>query len=180
MKKPPIPMSDKAVQRATGKTWAQWLSRLDKAGAKKMTHPEIVKQAAKIGAGAWWQQMVTVTYEQQRGLREKHQTTSGFEVSVHRTLATPISKVYRAWTSPIARKKWLGAPITIRTARLNKVLYFHWRGGTSNAEARFAKQSPIKTRLAIQLRKMSKRSEVEKERTYWKKALTKLEKFLSV
>jgi hypothetical protein len=178
MKKPAIPMSDEAVRRATGKTWAQWLSRLDKVGAKKMNHQEIVKVVAKMGAGSWWQQMVTVTYEQQRGLREKHQTASGFEVSVHRTLAKPVSTVYRAWTSPATRKKWLSTPITIRTARLNKALYFQWRG-KSNADARFEKQSATKTRLAIQLRKLTDRTAVEKERVYWKKSFSKLERLLN-
>ena len=47
---------------------------LDRAGAKKMTHQEIANYLhTKHSVPPWWTQMVTVTYEQQRGLRDKHQ-----------------------------------------------------------------------------------------------------------
>lgn len=36
-------MSDEAVKAKTGKTWKEWFTILDKAGATKMTHQEIVK-----------------------------------------------------------------------------------------------------------------------------------------
>ena len=36
-------MSDDAVQAKTGKNWSQWFAILDKAGAKEMSHQEIVK-----------------------------------------------------------------------------------------------------------------------------------------
>jgi len=36
-------MSDAAVQAKTGKNWKEWFSLLDKAGARKLTHQEIVK-----------------------------------------------------------------------------------------------------------------------------------------
>lgn len=60
------------------KKWNQWFAILDKAGAKKMTHQEIVKFLnSQHDVGPWWQQMVTVTYEQARGLREKHEKPGG-------------------------------------------------------------------------------------------------------
>jgi hypothetical protein len=34
-------ISSEAVRKATGRTWAEWLRLLDKAGAKKMAHGEI-------------------------------------------------------------------------------------------------------------------------------------------
>lgn len=40
-------MSDDAVEAKTGKTWSYWFRLLDKAGAKKMNHQEIV---AVVGA----------------------------------------------------------------------------------------------------------------------------------
>lgn len=46
---------------------------LDKAGAKKMSHQEIANHLhTKHDVAPWWTQMVTVTYEQARGLRQKH------------------------------------------------------------------------------------------------------------
>ena len=36
-------MSDEAVKAKTGKAWKEWFAILDKAGASKLSHPEIVK-----------------------------------------------------------------------------------------------------------------------------------------
>jgi hypothetical protein len=79
-------MSDEAVKAKTGKNWNEWFTILDKAGAKEMSHQEIVKFLnSKHEVGPWWQQTVTVTYEQARGLREKHEKPGGYQISVSRT-----------------------------------------------------------------------------------------------
>jgi 3-methyladenine DNA glycosylase/8-oxoguanine DNA glycosylase len=47
-------MSDAAVELKTGKTWARWFELMDAAGAKKMSHQEIVGHlSAKHGVGPW-------------------------------------------------------------------------------------------------------------------------------
>ena len=69
-----------------------------------MTHQEIVKYLnTKQGVGPWWQQMVTVTYEQARGLREMHQNPGGYQISVSRTINAPLSKLYKAFANDKAR-----------------------------------------------------------------------------
>ena len=58
-------MSDAAVKAKTGKTWSEWFVVLDKAGAKKMDHKEIVAYVSeRYEVESWWWQMVAVTYEQ--------------------------------------------------------------------------------------------------------------------
>jgi hypothetical protein len=75
-------ISSAAVHKATGRTWEEWLPLLDKTGAKKLPHREIAEVVAgKFAVRPWWSQMVTVGYEQARGLREKHQTAKGYQVS---------------------------------------------------------------------------------------------------
>src|SRR6267142_712956 len=86
-------MSDAAVKEKTGKAWNEWFTLLDKTGARKLSHQEIVKYLnTEQGVGPWWQQMVTATYEQARGLRGKHQKPTGYEISVSRTISTPLAK----------------------------------------------------------------------------------------
>jgi hypothetical protein len=64
-------MSDEAVEAKTGKNWSRWFKHLDAAGAKKMTHQEIVAHLHdQYDVRPWWQQMVAVTYEQACGLRD--------------------------------------------------------------------------------------------------------------
>jgi hypothetical protein len=40
-------MSDEAVKSKTGKTWKEWFAILDKAGASKMSHQEIVNTSTR-------------------------------------------------------------------------------------------------------------------------------------
>jgi hypothetical protein len=94
-------MSDDAVQAKTGKNWKEWFAVLDKAGARKMSHQEIVKYLnTNEGVGPWWQQMVTVTYERARGLRDLHQKPSGYEISISRTVDAQC----------VAQRRWCGGP----------------------------------------------------------------------
>lgn len=103
-------VSSEAVQKATGHDWAEWISLLDKAGAKKWNHKEIVaylKETHKLSA--WWQQTVTVAYEKSKGRRVVGQTAdTGFQVGVQR--AFPIG-LDDAWSLLSSRKGiacWLG------------------------------------------------------------------------
>ncbi|MBZ5536330.1 MAG: hypothetical protein LAO31_10280 [Acidobacteriia bacterium] len=87
-------MSDEAVQGKAGRTWKEWFSILDAAGARKMNHKEIVAYlSSKHKVGSWWRQMVTVGYEQARGMRELHQKPGGYEISVSKTI--PVSPSVR-------------------------------------------------------------------------------------
>src|ERR1044072_9414216 len=116
-------MSDEAVESKTGKTWSRWFKHLDAAGAKKMTHQEIVAHLVdKHDVRPWWQQMVAVTYAQARGLRDMGESPSGYEISVRRTIAAPVATADQAWTDNKVGKKWLPAKRTIRKATTNKVL----------------------------------------------------------
>src|SRR6266550_1359843 len=100
--------SDAAVKAKTGKNWKQWFALLDKAGARKLTHQEIVKHlSAKHDVGPWWQQMVTVAYEQARGLRHKHQRPEGYQISVSRTVNTSLARLYKSFSNAKSRSSWL-------------------------------------------------------------------------
>ena len=85
-------MSDEAVRAKTGKSWSQWFAILDKAKAKDLPHKEITELLrGKHGVPPWWSQMVTVGYEQERGLRVKHQKCDGFSVSGSKTVAVSVA-----------------------------------------------------------------------------------------
>ncbi|MGH9745796.1 MAG: hypothetical protein ACRD59_06765 [Candidatus Acidiferrales bacterium] len=92
--------SDEAVKTKTGKVWAEWFKILDKAGAKKWTHKEIAAYLyEKQKVPGWWVQMVAVGYEHERGLRKQFQDCNGnFAANSSRTIATPIGKIFQAWT----------------------------------------------------------------------------------
>src|SRR5262245_38306938 len=113
-------ISDEAVKSATGKPWNEWFKLLDKAGAAKMDHRTIAAFLHDdLKCPPWWSQMVTVAYEQERGLRERHQSPDGYKVSVSRTLETTAAALDKAWRDQRVRNGWLSESIEIRKTTPN-------------------------------------------------------------
>jgi len=168
-------MSDDAVKAKTGKTWKQWFSILDRAGAKKMTHQEIVKILhTDHNVGPWWTQMVTVAYEQSRGLREKHQRPDGYQISVSRTVNSPISSVYKAFAGEKERQAWLGKDsdgLKVRTATANKSMRITWVDQKTSLEVGFMDKGAGKSQVVVQHSKLPDDKSAAKMKTYWGKAL---------
>jgi hypothetical protein len=101
-------LNNKGIQAKTGKTYSDWFAILDAAGASKMSYKEIVTfLQTRYRLGRWWAQKLTIIYEQERGLREKHQTQSGYQISVSRTLPFPVSTLFKMWHDMKVRSKWL-------------------------------------------------------------------------
>lgn len=168
-------MSDEAVESKTGKTWSRWFKHLDAAGAKKMTHQEIAAHLSdKHDVRPWWTQMIAVTYEQARGLRDTHQKPQGYEISVSRTIAAPVSKAFKAWTDETVRKKWLPANFAIRKATTNKTLRITWEDGKSSVNASFTPKGSGKCQVVAQHGKLPDAKAGAKMKKYWSDALDRL------
>jgi len=171
-------MSDEAVEAKTGKSWSRWFKHLDAAGAKKMTHQEIVAHLRdKHDVRPWWQQMVAVTYEQARGLREIHEKPSGYEISVSRTIAAPISKGFKAWTDEKTRKRWLTEKFTIRKSTTNKTIRITWSDGT-DVVAGFYPKGEGKCQVVAQHAKLKDAKTGAKMKEFWGDALDRLKDLL--
>ena len=173
MTKPKV--SDEAVKKATGRDWAEWCRVLDKEGAARMAHSDIAELVdGKFKAGPWWSQMVTVGYEQLRGLRALHQKPGGFEISRSKTIAAPISRVYKAWQSPAMRRRWLTDPeLAFSTKNENKSLRFGWVDGKTRAEAQFLDKGG-KTAVTVTHSKLTNAKDAAKMKKYWSEQLEKL------
>ena len=171
-------MSDEAVEAKTGKTWSRWFKHLDAAGAKKMTHQEIVTHLRdKHDVRPWWTQMVAVTYEQARGLREVHEKPSGYEISVSRTIAASTSKAFRAWADEETRKRWLSARFTIRKATMNKTIRITWSDGT-DVVAGFYPKDEAKCQVVAQHGRLKDAKAAAKMKEFWGGALHRLKDLL--
>ena len=174
------PISDAAVKEKTGKDWSEWFAILDAAGAQAMTHKQIVAYLVEEHAvGAWWQQMVTVTYEQARGLRQKHEKPSGYQISRSRTIAAPVERVYAAWLDSVQRARWLAdSGFSIRKATPNKTMRITWVDGKTNLDVSFTAKYPEKTQITVQHDKLPSPEDAEQMKMYWTSALEALEKYL--
>jgi len=170
-------MSDDAVKSKTGKTWKQWFAVLDRAGAKKMSHQEIVKFLnSEHEVGPWWQQMVTVTYEQQSGLRKAHQRPEGYQISVSRTLNVPLRSAYQAFANEKRRDDWLEEEgLAIRKATPNKSMRVTWKDGKTSLEIYFTEKAAEKTQVVVQHSKLADAKAAAKMKAYWGRKLDRLQ-----
>lgn len=169
-------MSDEAVAAKTGKNWKQWFAIIDKAGGKKMTHQEIVKLLnSKHNVGPWWCQMVTVSYEQQMGKREVHQKTDGYQISVSRTVQSPLPFLYSSFANESSRNEWLGEEgLAVRKVTKNKSMRVTWKDGKSSLEINFYPKDKNKTQVVVQHSKLGNATTAARMKIYWAKALDRL------
>jgi hypothetical protein len=172
-------MSDAAVKAKTGKDWTRWFAILDAAGAAAFDHRAIVDVVSKKhDAPGWWRQMIAVEYERARGLRARHETTSGYSVSVSKTIAAGVSKVYAATAQVQKRKRWFPAgALAVSSQTEDKYFRGSWRAA-ARIEFGFYAKGRGKAQIAVQINKLAKASDVERERAAWKAAFIKLASIL--
>lgn len=169
-------MSDEAVKSKTGRDWRSWFVTLDKAGAAKLKHRDIAELlASKYELSGWWSQCVTVEYELARGLRERHAKADGFSVSATKTIAASVADVYAACADAAKRKAWFPRGAFKASSQTeNKYLNGAWKKGARLNIGLYPKGAG-KAQIAVQVNRLADRQDVERERTAWRAALTKLQ-----
>jgi uncharacterized protein YndB with AHSA1/START domain len=172
--KPPI--GDDAVLARTGRNWNQWFRILDAAGARKMSHPDIARHLHdEERVGPWWSQMVTVVYEQARGLREKHERPEGFSVSVSRTVEVSNAALFRAWRDSRVRSRWLPKEqMTIRKATSGKSMRITWSDGKTDLEVNFTPRGAGRSQVVVQHSKLADAKAAARMKAWWTKTLDRL------
>ena len=173
-------MGDDAVRAKTGKTWAEWFAILDSAGAKKLDHKGIVAiLTEKHTLPPWWRQMVTVGYEQERGLRVAHQSPQGFTANASKTINVPLMTLYKAWSDKKARARWLPKPdFEVRRATPGRSMRITWVDKKSNLDVGFVAKGNGKSQVALDHGKLPDASAVERMKKFWSKALQALKEKL--
>lgn len=169
-------MSDEAVKVKTGKNWMGWFVILNRANAADMSHKEIVSLLhEKHDVPGWWAQMITVEFERARGGRKKHEESDGFSVSASKTLNLPLAKLYAITADAKQRKRWFPeTEFTPSSETKDKYLRGSWGKSGARLEIGFYAKGDDKSQIAVQVNKMVKESDVERERKAWKAALEKL------
>jgi hypothetical protein len=174
-------MSDAAVAAKTGRTWAGWVEALDAEGAQQWPHrriAECVHREFKIGD--WWGQTVAVGYERIKGLREIGQRRDGtYEASRSRTLPVPVARLYRAFTDPRIRNRWLpGIKLTIRKATPHKSVRITWEDQTS-VEVGFLPKGEARSAVQVSHQKLATKEDIARRKAYWGERLDALAALLS-
>ncbi len=169
-------MSDEAVRKKTGRTWAEWVAALDGAGAGRLSHRDIARHlAAEHGVGDWWAQMVTVGYERIRGLRDVGQRRGGgYDAGKSRTFPVDVSTLYRMFADAGLRKSWLREGVSrVRTAIVDKSIRVDWHDGT-RVNAYFTAKGPDKSAISVTHEKLASKADAEAAKKAWQARLDAL------
>jgi uncharacterized protein YndB with AHSA1/START domain len=169
-----------AVMRATGRAWGDWLAVLDRAGARGMAHKDIaLLLSRKFGVPDWWSQMVTVGYEQARGLRAVGERPDGFAATASRTVAAPVGQLFDAWHDAQARGRWLlDAPVEVRRSVDGKSIRMSWNPGGSPVAVSFQARGPGKSQVAIEHARLKSAASARSQKAFWTAALDRLKALL--
>lgn len=123
--------------------------------------------------------MVTVTYEQARGLRAKHERPEGYQISVSRTVNAPLAKLFMSLADEKVRNAWLGEEgLTVRRATPNKSMRVTWNDGKTSLEINFYPKGDAKSQVVVQHSKLPDAKASTKMKAYWNKALDRLRLFV--
>ncbi|HEX3234973.1 MAG TPA: hypothetical protein VHR41_12295 [Gemmatimonadales bacterium] len=174
-------IGDAAVRARTGKSWAEWFAILDRASAASKSHREIVALLiARYELASWWRQTITVTYEEERGLRKRHQRSDGYEITRSKVVPASLVTLYRAWTDGRQRARWLsGVAFRVSTTTRGKSLRMVWEDG-SRVDAGFASKGPGRSRVSVRHRKLASAADATRAKRYWTERLAVLADVLAV
>ncbi|HSO75673.1 MAG TPA: SRPBCC domain-containing protein [Blastocatellia bacterium] len=193
------PLTD--VKSATGKTWEEWFSILDKRGG-------IAKGRRDIGnflyveckVDPWWSATINVQYEAAREAVEKDGRPKGYMICVTKTIAAPVDKAYEAWTTAEGLNEWFskknnaevadggsysnadGDKGVFKRVRKNKDLRFTWENpahtSPTQVDVVFQDKGKGKTGVMITHDRIQKREEADGLREGWAQALDRLKTLL--
>lgn len=167
-------VSDAAVRAATGKGWEEWSVILDAFDVRSNGHKAAAIHLSQAhGCPDWWSQMVTVGYEQEHGLRKKHETPQGYQMGASRTFPVSVADLYGAWADEQVRARWLPESIAIRKATPDKSMRITWPDGTS-LSVNFWTKGEAKSQVQVNHEKLPDEAAVATMKAYWREALARL------
>jgi uncharacterized protein YndB with AHSA1/START domain len=119
--------------------------------------------------------MMTATYEQERGLRDRHQKPEGYQISVSRTVGVPLGTLFKAFANANSRGRWLDEEgLNVRKSTANKSMRVTWKDGKTSVEINFYSKSVSASQVVVQHSKLPDAKAAAKMKTYWSKALDRL------
>jgi uncharacterized protein YndB with AHSA1/START domain len=174
-------VSDAAVRKATSKGWGEWYDLLDAAGARAMSHQQIIAVIARHGPGTWWQQLIATAYEQARTLRERHKGEDGFAANASKLIKAGVTRVYAAWTEEERRASWLDASgWHVRKATPCKSLRVTWKDGRTHLEVALYPRGEGRTLVQVEHNKLPTLDDVHRVKAFWGVALERLRELLEI
>lgn len=160
-------ISIEAVLQASGRTWSQWFSELDKINIEHLDHRQLCEKIeTDYQVDSWWAHLIAQEFERAKNIDPKR-GPNGFEVSVTKTFSYPVDEVYSL------TKDWLEGErrATCRKDKANQKLHCDWITDDSKVEIKFKQKAEGKTQLVVHHNQLEDEGDIEVMRNFWKENL---------
>ena len=117
---------------------------------------------------AWNAQAITASYERTRGLRVAGQREDGFSISVSKTVAVPIERLYDAFFATADDR------LRERTVTRPRSARFDWGDDGSRVHVTFDATDEAKSRIVVEHARLADADEAERMKAFWRERLTEL------
>ncbi|HEX5797013.1 MAG TPA: hypothetical protein VFX86_01335 [Candidatus Saccharimonadales bacterium] len=173
------PINTESIEKATGKSWDEWLKFFDQIGAKDLTHKEIAQKVHEAGTPGWWAQSVTVAYEQHIGRRVPGQRQDGkFDASASKMIDGTMDEALDVWLGAVKNKNEFDGVAVKGEARVSKTeKWRNWRcdlADGSRIVVGINQKTPDKAGLGLAQEKLESAEQAESKRAFWKEFLTRI------
>jgi hypothetical protein len=174
--------SDERIRERTGRGWEQWFDVLDESGAAHHTHRETARWVAEQQQReplAWNVQAVVSSYERARGLRAEGEKDDGFAITVSKTIAVPVERLYDAVVEVSQRQQWLpGGKLSTRTATRPRSARFDAGDERTRLNLTFLSRGNSKSTVALEHRRLADAGEAQQMKAFWRERLEALKRAL--
>ncbi|MDH2393627.1 hypothetical protein QCN29_33675 [Streptomyces sp. HNM0663] len=174
-------LTGEALRATTGRDWDEWFALLDGWGATGRTHAEIARHLVEVHqVPGWHAQSVTVGYEQERGMRQVGQSSSGdWQASVSKMVNASAAAVIDAFADDSIRRRWLPeSGFRIRTQRPAKSLTADWDGGASRISVYLTIKGDGRIQVGLGHTHLPDAEAVAASKAFWKERLAALKRLL--
>ncbi len=116
-----------------------------------------------------------MSFERARGLRAVGERADGFAVSVQRTVAVSVGRLYDAVVDPAERERWLPeGELRERTATRPRSARFDWAGDGSRVTVTFLDRGGSASAVAVEHARLADAGEAERTKALWRARLSAL------
>ena len=169
------------LERASGRSWPEWVAHFEANDAKSLDHAQIAKLARDFMPDGvknpdWWAQGAAIAYEHQVGMRVPGQAHDGtFRVSVSRTLPIDRDAAIALWVDTYGDRDQLGHAVSgLRTSRTDKRSFARFSLDGAGKVEIAATPKADKTSLAVNHTGLAEGVRLEEWRAHWKGLLADL------
>lgn len=170
--------SEETIRERTGRGWEEWFDLLDEWGAADKSHREIARWVAEqqgVVPLAWNAQAVVGSYERARLGRAVGEKEDGFTVSVSRTVAVNVERLFDAVVDESERAAWLpDGKLVERTATRGKSARFDFNGGASRVHLVFDAKGADKATLSLSHVRLTDAEAAAAMKSFWRERLDAL------